>query len=231
MFPLPKLQCHRGYWVDGIQENSLESVLEARRQGHQMVEFDVQVTADGIPVLFHDYDILIGKKKKLQLRRLKFAELVKIIPVSRLIDVLSHPQATDFFNIEIKSKMYLNKKNIISILDVIREARVQERILISSFNPWCLYYLKVNFPEIIQALLVSEMTWKFFSRKNIFTFLIKPHFLHIDQKLVTPEFLSEVQSRDIPLAVWTVNQQQVAHSLLSNGARSIITDKLIPSQF
>ena len=45
---------HRACWFDGAPENSLEAISECIRLNVDMIEIDVRLTADGIPVLFHD---------------------------------------------------------------------------------------------------------------------------------------------------------------------------------
>ena len=45
---------HRACWFDGAPENSLEAISGCIRLNVDMVEIDVRLTADGIPVLFHD---------------------------------------------------------------------------------------------------------------------------------------------------------------------------------
>lgn len=45
---------HRACWFDGAPENSLEAISECIRLDVDMIEVDVRLTADGIPVLFHD---------------------------------------------------------------------------------------------------------------------------------------------------------------------------------
>jgi len=49
----PKLIAHRGY-AKKYPENTLLSLNQAFKAGVEHVEFDIQFTADGIPVLFHD---------------------------------------------------------------------------------------------------------------------------------------------------------------------------------
>jgi glycerophosphoryl diester phosphodiesterase len=49
----PKLVAHRGY-ARAFPENTLAAVEAAIQAGAQWVEIDVQLTADGFPVLFHD---------------------------------------------------------------------------------------------------------------------------------------------------------------------------------
>ncbi len=50
---IPKLVAHRGY-ATRFPENTLLSIEEALKVGAHFVEFDVQCTADGVPVVFHD---------------------------------------------------------------------------------------------------------------------------------------------------------------------------------
>lgn len=53
---LPALIAHRGYAVR-YPENSLPGLEAALRSGVRHLEVDVQLSADGIPVLFHDDDL------------------------------------------------------------------------------------------------------------------------------------------------------------------------------
>ena len=51
-----RLVAHRGY-PRRYPENTLLSLLAALEAGAEFVEFDVQMTADGVPVLLHDADL------------------------------------------------------------------------------------------------------------------------------------------------------------------------------
>jgi len=50
---IPELIAHRG-WASRFPENTLESIGAAFDAGARYVEFDVQLSADGVPVLLHD---------------------------------------------------------------------------------------------------------------------------------------------------------------------------------
>ena len=48
-----ELVAHRGY-AARYPENTRESLAAAVRAGARFLEFDVQLSADGVPVLLHD---------------------------------------------------------------------------------------------------------------------------------------------------------------------------------
>ena len=54
---VPQLVAHRGY-PKRYPENTLEGIAAALKAGAAFVEFDVQVTADGVPVLLHDVSLM-----------------------------------------------------------------------------------------------------------------------------------------------------------------------------
>lgn len=51
--PIPRLVAHRGF-ASEFPENTLLALNEALKQGACYVEFDVQFSQDGVPVLLHD---------------------------------------------------------------------------------------------------------------------------------------------------------------------------------
>ena len=51
--PLPQLIAHRGY-AKHYPENTLTGINAALDAGAKIIEVDIQFTADGVPVLFHD---------------------------------------------------------------------------------------------------------------------------------------------------------------------------------
>ena len=54
----PKIVAHRGYWrTDGSAQNSITSLQKAAAVGCYGSEFDVWLTADGVPVVYHDATI------------------------------------------------------------------------------------------------------------------------------------------------------------------------------
>jgi glycerophosphoryl diester phosphodiesterase len=55
-FPRPAVVAHRGASSE-LPENTLAAFEEAARVGADMVELDVRLTADGVPVVLHDPEL------------------------------------------------------------------------------------------------------------------------------------------------------------------------------
>jgi len=56
MSQIPRVIGHRGA-CGYAPENTLVSLREAARRGVQWVEFDVMLSRDQVPILFHDEDL------------------------------------------------------------------------------------------------------------------------------------------------------------------------------
>lgn len=50
-----------------IRENTIASIKKAQASGADMVEFDVQLSKDLVPVIYHDFIVCVSLKKKRQL--------------------------------------------------------------------------------------------------------------------------------------------------------------------
>ena len=72
----PTFIAHRGY-ASAFPENTLISIEAARKAGAKYVEVDVQLSADHVPVLFHDRDLLRLCKKDKAIHDYPFSELKK----------------------------------------------------------------------------------------------------------------------------------------------------------
>lgn len=70
--PKTKIIAHRGYWnTEGSAQNSISSIKNAMEAGLFGTEFDVWITADDVPVVFHDRKT----KNGLQIEKVTFEEL------------------------------------------------------------------------------------------------------------------------------------------------------------
>ncbi|EGG13932.1 hypothetical protein DFA_11693 [Cavenderia fasciculata] len=73
-----------GINTNAVTENTILSFLTATRFGAKMIEFDLQLTYDNVPVIFHDYEIEIetseGVTMKETINRLTLEQFLKLKP-------------------------------------------------------------------------------------------------------------------------------------------------------
>ncbi len=224
MIDFPNWQLHRGYWQNGVRENTLEAFIQARKAGAQMVELDVQLSKDGIVHVFHDYDL----KKFFHIDKLlskMSSQDLEVLNISTLEKVLKSDLVPEFLNIEIKSIDLFPLKLTKKVCEVIRECGENKKILVSSFNPMCLYWARVYLRETQRALIVGDraslMDWKWsFSMK-----LAQPHYINAKYRLYEDEVCQKkLKSHKLPLMLWTVNDAPKAAQFLEEGVKSIISD-------
>ncbi|KYR00294.1 hypothetical protein DLAC_03460 [Tieghemostelium lacteum] len=83
-----------GINTSAITENTVLSFLTAARFGAKMIEFDLQLTYDKHPVIFHDYEIEIetieGVIMKESINRLTLDQFLKLKPQKQISNPLSH---------------------------------------------------------------------------------------------------------------------------------------------
>ncbi len=71
---IPQLVAHRGY-PRRYPENTLQGIQAAIDAGARYVEFDVQITADGVPILMHDVSLMRTAGKRGRVVNMDFEKL------------------------------------------------------------------------------------------------------------------------------------------------------------
>jgi glycerophosphoryl diester phosphodiesterase len=228
---LPKLQCHRGYWVKGSSQNSIEAIKKAFELGYKMTEFDVRLTKDKEVVLFHDANIN-GK----WISDLTFEELQKEITVSKLEELLKwFDKVEDFkLNIEIKNDEVFNYEIERLVCSLVREFELEDRVLISSFNPLSLAKVRLFNSKIYRALLLSfernhGNNWVVMS--SVGNYFCCPHVLHM-RSLDFIKYANNYKSlsKKIPIVLWTVNDFRI-YEAQKEIVHGVISDEITPEVF
>ena len=225
-FTLPQFQSHRGAHASGFTENTLEAFYESHRQGFEMIECDVRLSADRIPVICHDEDLLRVFGSPLRVASTSAQELWEAHKVPSLEQILQDPLVPQLINVELKSNKAsdpLARK----VVDIVKKCKAQNRVLFSSFNPAALWILQNYLPETPRALLVSdEMTQEnvWWLREMLAGPLLRIHLLHLRESMISADNLCFWLEQKVPVAAWTLTNEERAKSLLDSGVRSVITD-------
>jgi glycerophosphoryl diester phosphodiesterase len=220
-FKLPDYQIHRGYCRDGLQENTLESFREAARLGYSMIELDVQLSKDEIPIVYHDSNLNRLAHRSERVQDLTKEELKTYTNAPSLEEVLTDPKVPTYINIEIKSRSARDQRVSIKVAELVKKLQVQDRVIVSSFNPISLRILWKLVPNIPRALLATNDETDPDSRIYLRKFWLGGY---AHAHMLNSKLLKRLSERKIPVAAWTVNDQDTASLLKNRGVVSIITD-------
>ncbi|TNE45070.1 MAG: hypothetical protein EP343_27760 [Deltaproteobacteria bacterium] len=240
------LNCgHRGASGLGV-ENTIPSFDAAIKAGAQCVEFDVMLTKDKKVVVFHDHRLEQRLYAEGTVKQMTWAQLQQVdvsdyilqhqplrsetksnrparIPLLR--DVFAwfkkHPKV--LLNIEIKTNKAKGDGLEEALASLIKEFGYQERVLVSSFNPFALGRFAKLLPSIRRGLIYSEDT-AIYLRRLWFARLAKPDALHPNHTMVTPAYMRWAEAKGLPVHVWTVNRREDMRRMLELGVQMIITD-------
>jgi glycerophosphoryl diester phosphodiesterase len=222
-------------------ENTLAAFRRAGELGATWIEFDVHLSADGVPVILHD-DILqrttnLGQPVRvtqLTLKELKeldagswFGSAFKGETIPTLDEVLEEFGPSLGLNIEIKSKIGFEVDNGIEhkIAKALSRFNLRDKVVISSFDPSRLVTLHRHYPQLRLALLYSEPAGE--DQPGFDPFKLAGSFgavaLHPPFKVVTPGLIQRAHELGLAVNTWTVNEVADIQRLIGLGVDMIIS--------
>jgi len=132
------------------------------------------------------------------------------------IETKSHPQTDGIFHPEPKEFVDL-------MMSVILKKKIENRVIIQSFDPRTLQYLHQIYPAIKTALLVEDFDKKDFF-KQIEDLGFVPTIYSPAQELVKSTLVEECHSKKVKLIPWTVNDLETIRKFVKMGVDGIISD-------
>ncbi len=223
-------------------QNTMDAFKNAIKFKADGFETDVHMTSDGVPVICHNYTVdktsdgkgEIAKRTLEQLRRLDFGSYfhhsfkgTKMPTLDEFL-ALSQKARLKVINIEIKSP--LNKDYTIAdkIIEAVRAYNLFDNLLISSFDPDLLVYIKDIDEKCKTGFLYSPdkpITYKrvlgheIDFAKSIGADAIHPHRMFVNKALV-----DAAHADGIMINPWTVNKEKEIKKLVLLGVDGVITD-------
>jgi glycerophosphoryl diester phosphodiesterase len=215
---------HRG--AAGVApENTLESLRAGVDAGADMVEFDIHLTSDFVPVLTHDNNLLRTHRKRAFINRVSLAELQKMTadtpnPIISLEAVLDEFFGEVLLNIEIKQRG--TAPFVIELLErkYIKEASDWDMFVFSSFITSELAALR--------KLSKAANLW-LLHKRNPFIFIAFARRLQLDgvgfHRLYINDFaLAIAKKTSLFTYAYTVNRVKAARQLADRGIDGVVTD-------
>lgn len=228
----PVVFAHRGAMAYAPM-NTLPAFERAVEQGAHGIELDVHRSLDGHPVVVHDFRVDetsdgAGYVNEMTLAKLKaldagawFDERFAGTRIPTLDEVFEAVGQRVFINVEIKSESDETDGVEQVVVDCIKRHHMQERVLISSFNPLALQRFRALLPDVPVGFLYSpEIPIDIPDLMRNMTYeAYHPHHEMIDKTLVSYE-----RRKGHILNAWTVNDVDRARDLKAMGVAGIITN-------
>lgn len=189
---------HRGDWRRA-PENSLAALVAAMAvPGCDGVEFDVRLSADGVPVLIHDETLARVQRRPQRVAELSASELAPLA-VPALADVLATLPAAAFLDVELKGDDHGR-----ATADILRAARgaAPSRALLSSFAPDTLVEMRERLPGWRQWLNAEDCSPQTLS----LALGLGCAGLSVLWGAITPRALRQANEAGLEVAAWTVRR-------------------------
>ncbi len=222
-----QITAHRG--ASGrAPENTLAAVKAAIQQGADWVEIDVQETADGHVVVFHDSDFkrVAGNELKIwdaTLRDLEdvdigswFAPEFNSERVPTLAQVLETCKGKVGVNIELKyygREVRLEER----VIEVVEAHNIEQEIVIMSLKQPAVQKIRNLRPSWTVGQL-SAVTFGDLNR-------VDADFLAVSPGVANRNFIRRTQSSGRQVHVWTINDRLTMSIMVGRGVDNIITDE------
>jgi glycerophosphoryl diester phosphodiesterase len=243
----PLVIAHRGS-SGTAPENTLVAFAKANELGVDYLELDIQATSDqklvvihdlfldrttngsGGPIYIYDYEFIkqLDAGYRFTLDRGKsYPYRNKNIRIPTLDQVFKNfPQQ----KLIIEIKQYLPPIEKL-LVDAIKEAKAEDRVIVSSFNHRVLKRFRALAPDIRTSS--SNLEWKIFwilyklRLSFLYPFKAKlflvPVFFN-QTTIISPRFVEAVHAKKIELFVWTINEERKMKELVKLGVDGIVTD-------
>jgi len=222
----PWIVGHRGAAGEAT-ENTLSAFQRAIADGADMIELDVQLTADGELAVLHDWDLarlagipwLVEETRwaDLQTLRLRTSGEREGEPVPTLEEVLAALPAEFPLNVEIKRRQAARG----ALCEALIAATAGRRnLLLSSFDHELLRELRRRAPAAALAPLASEHAADALAAARQLAAVS----LHLGSRIAEGPVLAAAAAARLPVLAFTVNDAAAARALFSVGVAGVFTD-------
>lgn len=211
----------------GAPENSLSALENSIELGVPIVEIDVQLTSDGVVVVWHDEDLIRMTGDPRQLRDIRYDEMQTLYlrsddsqyfesaRVATLEEFLQRSKGRIQLIIELKYYGFYPELAEITV-DLIREYDMGDHVLLKSLNYSGVAQTREIAPDLgvgyVSAAAVGDI-----SRLPV-------HFLSVFHPNITDELVKNSRDQGMAVYAWTVNNRDDMITAIEKRVNGIITD-------
>lgn len=243
----PLIVAHRGD-SSHAPENTLAAFRMALEKGADGVEFDVQLSKDGVPVVIHDYDLRRTAGRTENVDSLTAKQLGKIDvgswfvrqkgleeknelsrqTVPTLIDVLNVlSDCHGPIYIELKCRDDTYDRLAKAVCEVIRDSPMLDRMIVKSFKLAAIPSVRCALPKVSTAALFAPEIMNFLRRKRHIIALAREFGvdgISVHHSLATPKLTTLAAEAGMPVTIWTADKPAWVERCEKLGITALITN-------
>lgn len=224
-------------------QNTIPAFEKAIEMGTDGFETDVHLSKDGVPVICHNYTIDetsngTGEIEKMTLEQLKSYDFgsyfdpkfkgTTLPTLDEFLD-LAVGKGLKVLNIELKPEKDTARRETLvrKTLEAVEARGLSDILLISSFSPEILKYIKQIDPKCKTAFLYPAG----YVRAHL-AFLppfglmskMKCHAAHPHKLCIRADFVKKAHEKGLEVNVWTIDESEDIRAMIEAGVDGIITD-------
>jgi len=217
---------HRGASADA-PENTLAAFALAESQGADGLEFDVQLSADGVPVVIHDETLQRTTNGRGRVAASRWADLAELdagrwfAPRFAGEGVPSLAQVLDWAGERLRLNLELKDPAAAPALLELLQRHPRSRVLVSSFNHDSLEKLRAAAPELPIGFLSESRFWRRHLERARRCQAVS---FHPRADRVSRPLLAACRKLGLAVYPWTVDDLRTARRLQSLGADGLFTN-------
>lgn len=223
---------HRGA-SGSAPENTLASFHEAIQSGAHLIEMDIQVTSDGVPIVFHDKGLSrttngTGIASKMTYKELKqldsgkwYGEHFAGERIPSLEEVLEFINGRILLDIELKNLGTSAKKHIENIIKILEYYDYLQKVVISSF-----YYEQLKIvKEVCPSLPIAPIK---IPKDNTLPSRLKKslscegYVCSVEE--INNEIFIDAKTNGIYIGVYSVDTEEQLDYVISFNVKAIVTN-------
>ena len=243
----PLIIAHRGA-SDLAPENTLAAFRRAIADGAEGIEFDVRLSKDGEPVVFHDATLRRISDRKNLVSSLTAEELREIdvgswfsrrkknhsngdfsgerIPtLFETLDFLKDFKGLIY--IELKCRASEIEKLSKAVCNAISRSPLLPQIIVKSFQLETIPHVKKLCPEVKTAALFAPKLRTILRKEKRLVQIaheIGADILSVHFTLATRQLMKKAEKRDLPVTIWTANHPRWVRRAFDLGIFAVITN-------
>lgn len=227
---------HRGasYYAP---ENTMAAFRLAYEMGADMIELDVQLSKDGVPVVIHDADLSTTTSGRGRVADFLFEELRELDAGSwfsprfssekilSLDEALKWAAGKTAINIEIKPEAAALQAGVEeNVIALVQNYNMARNVIVSSFDPNAIVKIRRLAPEIKTGLLYDRrLSGRLLPSELVAEFGARV--FHVNWRWLNNRWRRDLKENNIPVLAYTVNNERRMRQLIRSGVTGIFSDR------